>query len=307
MPLRDSWLISGQGVASCDGRLAALAEDKGVLPCQLTGVVTALSSLTVHHSPSGPARKKAKWDIQLSTGGSSRDAIDVDGETEPPNSKRLHGASSARAAWRQFNGERGPALRTRWIGSFVFRLRHGREQVFEITNSSYDEGSKAKLRVDRIVFRVRNCAKDGGYEEWSSWQTLTGLGEYEDALLSQQLQRGGMALDGYSAWRLMCCEVQHGHWPCLGQCFGQLACRDSPPVWLEVGVLRGVVRALALPWVVLFFAGMMSCGVVAHPDGCAELKWHGRERRSQGSKHSLCAACWPWWLRCWTSEYPALQ
>ena len=187
VPLRDSWLISGQGVASCDGRLAALAEDKGVLPCQLTGVVTALSSLTVHHSPSGPARKKAKWDIQLSTGGSSRDAIDVDGETEPPNSKRLYGASSARAAWRQFNGERGPALRTRWIGSFVFRLRHGREQVFEITNSSYDEGSKAKLRVDRIVFRVRNCAKDGGYEEWSSRQTLAGLGEYEDALLSQQL------------------------------------------------------------------------------------------------------------------------
>ena len=180
-------------------------------------------------------------------------------------------------------------------------------RFFEITNSSYDEGSKAKLRVDRIVFRVRNCAKDGGYEEWSSWQTLTGLGEYEDALLSQQLQRGGMALDGYSAWRLMCCEVQHGHWPCLGQCFGQLACRDSPPVWLEVGVLRGVVRALALPWVVLFFAGMMSCGGVAHPDGCAALKWHGRERRSQGSKHSWCAACWPWWLRCWTSECPAHQ
>ena len=71
--------------------------------------------------------------------------------------------------------------------SFVFRLRHGREQVFEITNSSYDEGSKAKLRADRIGFRVRNCAKDGGYEEWSSRQTLTGLGEYEDALLSQQL------------------------------------------------------------------------------------------------------------------------
>ena len=47
------------------------------------------------------------------------------------------------------------------------------------------------------------------------------------------------------------------------QCFGQLACRDSPPVWLEVGVLRGVVRALVLPWVVLFFAGMMSCGGVA--------------------------------------------
>ena len=60
-------------------------------------------------------------------------------------------------------------------------------------------------------------------------------------LASFQLQRGGMALDGCSALRLMCCEVQHGHWPCLGQCFGQLACRDSPPVWLEVGVLRGVV------------------------------------------------------------------
>ena len=109
----------------------------------------------------------------------------------------------------------------------------------------------------------------------------------------------------WSRWRRR--EVQHGHWPCLGQSFGQLACRDSPPVWLEVGVLRGVVRALALPWVVLFFAGMMSCGGVAHPDGCAALKWHGRERRSQGSKHSWCAACWPWWLRCWTSECPALQ
>jgi hypothetical protein len=60
-------------------------------------------------------------------------------------------------------------------------------------------------------------------------------------LASFQLQRSGMALDGCSALRLMCCEVQHGHWPCLGQCFGQLACRDSPPVWLEVGVLRGVV------------------------------------------------------------------
>ena len=64
-PLRDSWRISGPDVTSCDGKLAALAEDKGVPIFQLTGVVTALSSLTIHYSPTGPARKKAKWDIQL--------------------------------------------------------------------------------------------------------------------------------------------------------------------------------------------------------------------------------------------------
>ena len=64
-PLRDSWRISGPDVTSCDGKLAALAEDKGVPIFQLTGVVTALSSLTIHYSHTGPARKKAKWDIQL--------------------------------------------------------------------------------------------------------------------------------------------------------------------------------------------------------------------------------------------------
>ena len=46
-------------------------------------------------------------------------------------------------------------------------------------------------------------------------------------------------LDGCAALKLMCCEVQHEHWPCLGQCFGQLASRDSTLAWLEVGVLRG--------------------------------------------------------------------
>jgi hypothetical protein len=59
-PLRDSWQISGQEVASCDGRLAALAEDKGVPPFQLTGVVAALSSLTVHHSPLWPGEEEGR-------------------------------------------------------------------------------------------------------------------------------------------------------------------------------------------------------------------------------------------------------
>ena len=52
-------------------------------------------------------------------------------------------------------------------------------------------------------------------------------------------QAGKAALDGCAALKLMCCEVQHEHWPCLGQCFGQLASRDSTLAWLEVGVLRG--------------------------------------------------------------------
>ena len=53
------------------------------------------------------------------------------------------------------------------------------------------------------------------------------------------LQRGGITLDGCSALKLRCCEVQHKHWPCLGQCFGQLASRDLTLTWLEVGVRRG--------------------------------------------------------------------
>ena len=58
-------------------------------------------------------------------------------------------------------------------------------------------------------------------------------------LQHERLKRGGIALDGRSALKSMCCEVQHEHWPCLGQCFGQLASRDSTLAWLEVGVLRG--------------------------------------------------------------------
>jgi len=43
----------------------------------------------------------------------------------------------------------------------------------------------------------------------------------------KRLQRGGIALDRCSALKLVCRKVQHEHWPCLGQCFGQLACGDS--------------------------------------------------------------------------------
>jgi hypothetical protein len=39
-----------------------------------------------------------------------------------------------------------------------------------------------------------------------------------------ELQLGGIAPDGCAALKLVCGEVQHEHWPCLEQSFGQLAC-----------------------------------------------------------------------------------
>ena len=56
-----------------------------------------------------------------------------------------------------------------------------------------------------------------------------------------ELRQGGIAPDGCAALKLVCCEAQHEPLSCLGQCFGQLACGDPPPAWLEVGVLRDAV------------------------------------------------------------------
>ena len=38
-----------------------------------------------------------------------------------------------------------------------------------------------------------------------------------------ELRRGGIAMDGCAALKLVCCEVQHEFWSCLRQCFGRLA------------------------------------------------------------------------------------
>ena len=52
---------------------------------------------------------------------------------------------------------------------------------------------------------------------------------------------GGIAPDRCAALKLVCCEAQHEPLLGLRRCFGQLACGDPPPAWLEVGVLRDAV------------------------------------------------------------------
>ena len=76
-----------------------------------------------------------------------------------------------------------------------------------------------------------------------------------------ELRRCGIAPDGCTALKLVCCEVQYERWPCLGKCSGQRACGDPPQ--LEVVVRLDAARALALPWAMLCSAGMTGYSVVA--------------------------------------------
>ena len=59
------------------------------------------------------------------------------------------------------------------------------------------------------------------------------------------LQRGGIALDECAASKWRCCETQYELLPCLGWCFGQLACGKPPLAWPEVDELWDATLALS--------------------------------------------------------------
>ena len=84
--------------------------------------------------------------------------------------------------------------------------------------------------------------------------------------------------------KLMCCEVQHKHWPCLGRCSGQLACGDPPAGWFELGVLRDAARTTCLALGKALFCGHDE----QHECGC---RWHCWNAAVSFAQYVRCLVC----------------
>ena len=150
-----------------------------------------------------------------------------------------------------------------------------------------------RRRLALLPLGIRLC----GYRAVAVCQALRGV----------RAQRKGYNTTegGKHSLRAACWPVRCYYW-IFSEC-PALHWQAAPVFTLRVGAVEGG-KVASIVGVRLAGLGGCAGGLAAsvlpssEADSSGLRAAHGCSQRRQGSKHSLCAVCWPWWLCCWTSS-----